>query len=172
MTSYSNILTLIPSSGPKTIDLVDNKASLTVSQALDLASRGVSFAGNDIIKVADSAATVEGLTATQIASLKTLGVDSVLANDAVIDLAQVRAFAAQDITVSTEYPTQSATTAAPEAINDAVVSTVIAPNTAALANGGYAIAYMTTTSGVNTTSLRVRLFDDNGTATGGFHSDQ
>lgn len=168
MTSYSNILTLIPSTGPKAIDLVDNKATLTVTQALDLASQGVSFAGNDVIKVADSAATVEGLTATQIASLKTLGVDSVLANDAVLDLdlAQVRAFAAQDITASTEYPTQSATTAAPEAINDAVVSMVIAPNTAALANGGYAIAYMTTTSGVNTTSLRVRLFDDNGTATG------
>ena len=168
MTSYSNILTLISSSGSKQIDLADDKATLTVTQALDLAARGVSFVGGDVIDVADAASAIECLTASQIDGLKAVGVDSVLANDAVLDLdlAQVRAFAAQNISVATVYPTQSATTDIPVEINDAIVSGVYAPSTAALVDGGYIVAYVTSTSGVNTNSVRVRLFDETGNATG------
>lgn len=86
MTSYTDILALIPTSGTKTSDLDDNRATLKLTQAQALVAQGVSFASGDAIEVSDVATTIEALAASEISDLKSLGVDNVLATDRVVSL--------------------------------------------------------------------------------------
>jgi Ca2+-binding RTX toxin-like protein len=109
MTTYAEILALVASSGT-VVDLSDNKTALTVAQAQALVALGVTFSATDAVTVEDEAATVEALTASDIASLDAMGVGSVIGTDRALalDLDQTAALAAADMTVYSEYETMSA----------------------------------------------------------------
>ena len=68
------------------IDLTDDRAQLTLAQAMTLAVQGVTFAAGDRVTVRDTAATLEGLDAASIAALFRLGVDGIAASDRVLAL--------------------------------------------------------------------------------------
>ncbi|MDH6269927.1 hypothetical protein M2360_005365, partial [Rhizobium sp. SG_E_25_P2] len=140
MTTYSEILSLVASSGAA-VDLSDNEASLTIAQAQALIAVGVVFAADDEITISDEADTIEALSATEIANLGTLGVSEVLANDRALALSisQINAFAAADIAASSEYETMSPTTTADIEVGG--ITDGQSGQTAALADGSYIVVF-------------------------------
>ena len=78
MSTYAEILDLIASSSSRTIDLQDNRATLTLAQAQSLVAQGIVFASGDTIRVLDDAATIETLTPADIVDLKNLGVGTLV----------------------------------------------------------------------------------------------
>jgi hypothetical protein len=161
MTTYAAILNLISSSGSTSLDLTDDGASLSLAQAQTLSALGVTFAADDTIAIADAADTIEALTASEIATLKTLGVSEVLANDRALalDIAQVNAFAAADIAASSEYETMSSTTSSETEVGGTADGQ--SGDTVTLADGSYIVVYLS-----NDATLYVRHFDADGNAIG------
>lgn len=112
MTTYAEILSLVDSHGVA-VDLSDNAASLSVTEAQALATLGVTFAATDKVVVTDTAAHMEALDAAALSALDAMGVTSLVATDRALalNLDQSRALAAGDISASSRYETLSATTA-------------------------------------------------------------
>ncbi|WP_154664785.1 Ig-like domain-containing protein [Allorhizobium undicola] len=162
MTSYADILNQISTTGSSSVNLADDKASLTLAQALSLASQGVVFASGDTIEIQDAAATLQTLTGDQVSTLKTLGVDAVLANDTVLALsvAQVEAFAQQNISISSEYATLSEASG-PTVIDGGAQSGRESISTQT--NGDYLIAYLVING--SSSSVFASLYDSDGVQT-------
>ncbi|WP_137156340.1 calcium-binding protein [Rhizobium sp. FKL33] len=73
------------------VDLSDDKASITVALAESLITAGIAFDDSDTITVADTAENLAALTTTTIASLATLGVTSLDASDDAVTLTVAQA---------------------------------------------------------------------------------
>lgn len=143
MTSYADILTLIPTSGSKIVDLHDDRATLTLDEALDLIGQGVSFAGSDTVLIKDSATDIATMSVQQIADLKSLGVSKVLATDAgfALSLAQINAFAAQNIAAYTQYETRSAATSGDVLVGDFPGGGADGQSILGMSDGSYVVVY-------------------------------
>lgn len=142
MTSYADIVTRIPTSGPKTIDLDDNKAKLTLAEAQALIALGVSFASDDAIEVSDVAEAIEALASSDIADLKGLGVDIVVATDRALDLdlAQIRAIGSNGLAAITRYESVTATSPVADKV-DTTPGSKSTHSVAVLANGDYVVTW-------------------------------
>jgi hypothetical protein len=86
-------------SGVDVLDASDDQVALTVAQAQAYVSAGMRFDQSDVVHVIDTGAHISAFTATEIASLKALGVDGIDATDAktVISVAEARAYSAASI---------------------------------------------------------------------------
>jgi hypothetical protein len=166
MTSYAAILSLVGSSGAS-VDLSDNEASLTTAQAQALIDLGVTFAATDKVIVKDAAASIEALSAGPIASLATMGVSGVLANDRALALSvgQVNAFATANITASSQYETMS-----PSISTDVFVSSEPGygggEQIMGLADGSYVVVTTRTNYPVSADVSYAQRFDATGAAVG------
>ncbi|SOC45887.1 hypothetical protein SAMN05892877_118116, partial [Rhizobium subbaraonis] len=146
MSTYAEILDLIASSSSSAIDLPDNRAALTVSQVRALVAAGVTFAGDDVLTVEDTGGEIGSLTAAEIGALKTLGASEVIGTGSALSLtlAQINAFAGQDIAAYSQYETLGPRTPHDSLVGDGYAGSASGMTTIALADGSYAVLYKDT----------------------------
>lgn len=143
MSTFAEIQSKIqPGLPSQEINLGDNRANLTIAQAELLISQGVVFANNDVITIKDMADTIEGLSGSRIAALKSLGVSQILATESglSLDLNQINALATNGITTGVQYETMSAATAHDVPVGRPLGSG-IGQSIVALGDGSYAVIY-------------------------------
>lgn len=95
-------ITALGNLGVSVIDLTDGALTLTASAAACFLAAGLRFAANDAILVEDSAATIGGLGAAEIAAFAVGGIDGVrsLGGDVVLNAAQLEAFGGNGVSVA------------------------------------------------------------------------
>ncbi|AOF92477.1 hypothetical protein [Sinorhizobium sp. RAC02] len=143
MSTFAEIQSKIqPDLPSQEVNLGDNRASLTVAQAKLLVSQGVVFASNDVISIKDLTDTIEGLSASRIAALKSLGVSQILATDGNLSLGldQINALATNGITTGVQHETMSAATGQDVPVGRPLGSG-IGQSIVALGDGSYAVIY-------------------------------
>lgn len=143
MSTFAEIQSKIqPGLPSQEVNLGDNRASLTVAQAELLVSQGVVFASNDVISIKDVTDTIEGLSASRIAALKSLGVSQILATDGNLSLGldQTNALATNGITTGVQHETMSAATGQDVPVGRPLGSG-IGQSIVALGDGSYAVIY-------------------------------
>ncbi|MCR6499318.1 hypothetical protein MUO32_09770 [Shinella sp. CPCC 101442] len=88
--------------GVSVIDLTDGAFAASAGTIGQFLAAGIRFAANDAVVIADSAATIQGLSAADIAAFAAGGIDGVRSLDGavVLNIAQLTAFGAKGLSVA------------------------------------------------------------------------